>query len=284
MFCQQVVAPSGDVIKRWDAACEHILPPLLERECHEEECPTEAPLPSSRIEMDYSLYIQLRKEKNLMLNVGGGAVLLAKTSLYVQCTVKNFNKRNIKWLLNDAEVTGKSRVRVTKRGMLRVRKSRPDDLGNYTCVAGNSSASFQLSFHTQHEANAKFRRRTKIIENHYGFVSKVSGLGDSKEDNRPEQKSLTTLLELFNISSIPFVYVEGPWETCSQSCGGAGLQLRQVTCEVITDNYYLVVEERFCHRDGLNRNNRPLETRDCGYETCPHWEYGDWNEVGLIYQ
>lgn len=57
------------------------------------------------------------------------------------------------------------------------------------------------------------------------------------------------------------------------------MQVRQVTCEVILHSYSLVVDDGYCEQGG---QLKPLDTRDCGYEPCPHWNAGPWQEVKVM--
>ena len=39
-------------------------------------------------------------------------------------------------------------------------------------------------------------------------------------------------------STMPFMFIASDWTTCSKTCGGAGWQKRNITCEIITEDYY----------------------------------------------
>ena len=76
---------------------------------------------------------------------------------------------------------------------------------------------------------------------------------------------------------VRLTYVPGQWSACTRACGGAGLQSRQVECEVRgMPDYQLVVSERYCAQRALDR---PNDMQDCGYVMCPMWEAGPWSQV-----
>ena len=71
-------------------------------------------------------------------------------------------------------------------------------------------------------------------------------------------------------------WMAGEWGRCSRTCGGAGLQSRDITCEIIMEEYVLMANHKFCAE---LPSERPLETKDCGYLPCPEWQVGEWSQV-----
>lgn len=257
--------------------------PVTQQTCYNAPCPTQASLHSLRIEIDPSMYVQMRKRKNIVLNVGGKATLIAKTSVSIRCSVKHFDRQLIKWRKegqNDTFIPLKGRVRVTTKGVLRLRKTKISDKGKYTCIAGSHSSSVELSFHSAHDGDNLYKERMEYIGEHFGFIMTLRRL---QEDTGKEEMTLPYLLGSLDLSDIPLHFMEGEWGVCSKSCGGgAGLQQRDITCEVVMENYYLVVDDKYCLRDDTVM--KPLETRDCGFHKCPTWEVGEWSQVRMMHR
>lgn len=257
-------------------------PPQARQPCDMGECPNATVKQSPIIYGEESSFVQLKSPPlRVILIVGGTAVLIPGTTVQVFCPVRGFNKTQISWYHGEREIPRKGRVKVSPKGILRIRSSRETEAGVYTCSAGRDSANITLSFHSL--LTAHHLQQTKLP---YMERSLTRADNDSLSDDEEEQKypiSLKYMLRNSSLKKLPLQFYPHPWSACSKTCGGSGLQSRDIACEITMEKgYTLVVDESFCLRKGLTK---PIETRDCGYEssalTCPSWEAGPWQEVWL---
>lgn len=245
------------------------------------ECPNATVKQSPIIYGEGSSFVQLKSPPSrVILIVGGTAVLIPGTTIQVFCPVRDFNKTQISWYHGgQREISRKGRVKVSPKGILRIRSSRETDAGVYTCSAGRDSANITLSFHSL--LTAHHLQQTKLP---YMERSLTRSDNETLSDDEEEQRypiSLKYMLRNISLKKLPLQFYPHPWSACSKTCGGSGLQSRDIACEITMEKgYTLVVDESFCVRKGLTK---PIETRDCGYEssalTCPSWEAGPWQEV-----
>ena len=273
VLCQQLLS-RGMVISRNPKACTEPQP-ATQQACYLQACPTQAPVHSTHIEADPSQFIQMKKRKRIMLNVGGKATIIPKTSLSVRCAVRHFQRSKIEWMKNGKKIPRKGRVKVTDKGVLRLRKTKATDRGMYTCMADSHSASIQLAFHSTRDAGNAYNARIGPIGDNFGFIMTLRRI--RKKERKKDEITLPYLVSSVNMTNIPFHFRAGDWGACSKSCGGAGLQLRDITCEVVMETYYLVVDDKYCLRN--KGEMKPLETRDCGFHRCPTWQVGNWSKV-----
>lgn len=73
----------------------------------------------------------------------------------------------------------------------------------------------------------------------------------------------------------PRRWVMGEWESCSQSCGRTGMQVRSVRCiQPLHNNTTRTVHTKHCN------DARPEGRRACNRELCPgQWRAGPWSQV-----
>ena len=252
--------------------------------------PCSAPTPCTQqqsgpyIEEDTTGFSQIAPQKKVQLNVGGEAMVVKGTTVQVRCPVRGFDRRKVEWLYSGDVLPRKGRVKVSRGGMLRVRRSRAGDAGVYTCRAGGYSANITLDFYSTQQAYRMTQLRRQLIIANHQFIKRLRkgsvGGGKGRRGRSRDHYSLAYMLRVMNSTEIPFYYVPGEWSGCSRSCGGAGLQSREIACEVVVDYYVLAVDNHWCSDNGLLR---PIDTRDCGFEKCPMWNLGHWQPVRLLH-
>lgn len=295
--CEQKISFSTIIIVNDSFCIEHssslsTSTPTSKRSCDLGDCPNVilSEKQSPIIFSESSSFVQLKPIKPLpskvTLIVGGSAVLIPGTSVLITCPTRDFNRSQIVWKYMNRVIIPKrekGRIKVSPKGILRIRNSRETDAGVYVCTAGRDSANTTITFHSLIKAFELGRLKLlKTSTERLGERGRDDG--EKKEDDEEEvQKypfSLRYLLRNNSLKSLDFHFVPLPWSQCSKTCGGGGLQSRDIACEItLQKGYTLVVDDSFCTRKGLMK---PIETRDCGYEssalTCPSWDAGPWTE------
>ncbi|XP_074649616.1 protein madd-4-like [Tubulanus polymorphus] len=225
-----------------------------------------------KIFSDGSDYVQTKNKASLKLVVGGKMTVIPGTSLVIRCPVKYYRRKKVYWLKNGKRLALKGRVRQTRKGVLKILRSRPRDTGKYTCVAGKTTANTTLTFHSRYRGKKLFSYRKAYIKQRANMLDRLSST--AAQSARKGKFLLSDAWDSsYNYSLTPYDYVTSEWQQCSRSCNGTGVQLRKVTCEVIMEEYFRQVEERMCEQAGIKK---PPSTRPCGYGECPHWEAGPW--------
>ena len=263
-------------VERHVSACDTSTSPTTREICSLAMCPTVAPRrPSRYIVVDRSTYVQLTPQKKVQVLVGGRGIFLPGTVVSVRCAVKRFSRRNVRWRYNGKYIRRTGRIKA-RNGVLHIRRSRDKDAGLYTCVARNLTADIAIGFHSFEEAREKFGVRLDFIRRNSLFMRQLKKRRARNSIKKWKVFTLPYLLENIGLSNLPFDYMAGNWSACSKSCGGAGLMYRDIQCELVQPDYYLMVDDEYCQENGLTP---PIESRDCGYQECPHWEVGPWAEV-----
>ncbi|XP_059081063.1 protein madd-4-like isoform X2 [Tigriopus californicus] len=68
----------------------------------------------------------------------------------------------------------------------------------------------------------------------------------------------------------------GEWSRCSQTCGGGGIQVRELNCLVVmSDNSTEVIPASLCIDAGMPE---PPRNQSCGQQKCPQWISQQWNK------
>ncbi|KAK3586663.1 hypothetical protein CHS0354_001272 [Potamilus streckersoni] len=252
ILCEKVNA-TGQIFTISRDSCLPELEPEMEMACNKSVCPT--PL----IKTEDIQFFQLQKMNRIRLVVGMQALVFPGASVLVKCPTQGLDQEKIYWLRNGTKLKGLKRVKVSKSGTLRIRSIRPvKDGGVYTCVAGDHHANISIEFSTSYDViQAKvFREQT------YGGVDETFENG-SVLVRDPLDRKLK-----------PLQLLATDWTLCSVSCGG-GLQSRNVSCELVSQNYYEVFPVSDCTRD---RSTGPSRIRSCNTEPCVKWRAGNWSE------
>ena len=227
-----------------------------------------------QIRSDSSYYVQLQQRKQLRFVAGGTVVIIPGTVLRIRCHVINFDKTKIVWTKNGHTITRRGRTKRSRRGVLHIRGVKATDAGVYTCFADNVSATTYVRIHSAQEALEKLRFRESVNSRDPEFLRMFHQVIKQAGPNRKEEYTEPFILRHFdNVDTMPFKFITTKWGRCSRSCGGAGLQSRQITCELNLNQYYLVVNDDYCYNKGFDK---PLTTQDCGYQACPEWQVGEW--------
>lgn len=141
--------------------------PESERPCNVGECPTNRDGTSGQhrrrsvILSEPIVFTQLLPSRRTSLDVGVAATLIPGYVVNVHCPVaKSFSRQNIVWRRPNGEtLTSRGRIKASTHGTMRIRKSRPADAGQYTCIAGKDSASVEIAFHSEDEAASMAEQR-----------------------------------------------------------------------------------------------------------------------------
>ena len=224
-------------------------------------------------------FVQMRPRARVLIMAEGRAVVSPSTNVYVRCRVKKTSRTRLEWRRNGKVISRKGRVKTTKKGELLIAKSRYGDTGVYTCSSGNYSSEVTLAFHSLQEAYDKYRVRKRVIGVYRGFYKRLAKRDRDENSRNRKLQTFGRILKHYNVMALPLFFAESEWSACSRSCGGAGLQSRRITCELLMRKYYFVVDDGYCYRRGLHKS---LETKDCGFEDCSHWDTGTWSRVSPL--
>ncbi|KAK2146181.1 hypothetical protein LSH36_626g03013 [Paralvinella palmiformis] len=259
VICEQKLGPGVAEELMNERLCVGVKPATT-RYCDLPRCPGRSY--KEYIIADNSWLVQMAPLSKIYIDVGGRATVLPRTTVKVRCRVRKINRKLIIWKRDGVVVPEKGRIRRSRKGLLLIRKSRPTDTGLYTCEAGYASQNITILFHSLDSAAGKLAERRHMIARLGKFYSDAR-ISDAKA-------SLVAIEKQFrHWSAIPFHYVTTEWSECSKSCGGAGLQNRRISCDLVLPSYYFIVRDEFCMNRGLEK---PADSRDCGFEKCPHWE------------
>lgn len=247
---------SGQTVNVTYAECWNILQPDRFYECNETKCPT------PKIKTVAVVFFQLNKIKKVRLSVGMKASVLPGTTVIIKCTSKGVNKKHIQWYKGGSRIYMTSRVKLTQRYALKIKKSRPEvDAGIYTCKFGHVKANMTLLFSTVYD----LFHETVVRESYLSQMLAETSIGNMTTFQKdPLDRTIR-----------PLYLVEVPWSPCSATCSG-GLQKRNVTCEIITNDYYEVFPMRTCIKAGYSK---PEVIRSCNIMPCTYWKVGEWSEV-----
>lgn len=249
----------GMPLKTSFTECSNLQPPLSRQICHEKICP------EPRIKQTNVQFFQLNKLKRVTLKIGMEAAVLPGTTIIVKCPTRGIDKKSIVWLKEGGPLNINNKVRVSPKGTLRIKKSMPGrDTGVYSCKSGTRQASISITFNTVYDLFQATVLREKYL------MSAMSG--------GPKMNMSASIVDPLDKKKKPLYFVQTDWSACSTTCGG-GLQARNVSCEVITDDYYEVFPVRYCTKAGFIS---PLLIRSCNTHQCVQWNTTDWTKVRYI--
>lgn len=232
-------------------------------------------------------FVQLKPREKVSLSIDGKAVLISGSTIFMHCPQRHHHKDRVKWTKNELIIETRGRVKLTETGVLRIRGSRSSDAGIYYCSAGGVKTNISVVFQSVEEAAEMFASRRNSAPN--WTIDRGEGSGseeDSQEQKQDDSIAIYASADVINQQldnkSTLGVFVVGDWTPCSMLCGDkGGNQHRNVSCEILSDDYTLIVDEAYCSRDGLI--TRPTTVRGCEDTECPQWSAGPWSQVDLNY-
>lgn len=140
--CKQIMAQEHKV-ERPSTMCGNAKPPD-KKPCNTKPCAPEDQRPP--IEVSNTTFIQHDPKKNkLSLKIGGAATIFFGTQIKIKCPVKRFNRTKIRWSKDHNFLSKSRRIKISKKGALRVLDVTFRDSGIYTCHAGMSTADLRIS-------------------------------------------------------------------------------------------------------------------------------------------
>ncbi|CAH0552032.1 unnamed protein product [Brassicogethes aeneus] len=140
--CKQVMA-QNHTVDRPASMCPHPKPQDT-KPCNTKSCIVESDKP--QIDVSNSTFIQHDpKKKKISLKIGGAATVFLGTTVKIKCPVKRYNRTKIQWAKDKNYINKSKKYKTSKKGALRITNLTLRDSGMYTCVAGKSTASIQIS-------------------------------------------------------------------------------------------------------------------------------------------
>ncbi|XP_022333976.2 protein madd-4-like isoform X2 [Crassostrea virginica] len=240
--------------------CDANKRPVNIQTCNETVCPK----PKLR-SLDVQFF-QLDKLRRVKLTIGMSATVLPGTTILIKCPTRGIKLRDIKWYKNGTTVNYSGRIKLTRKRFLKIKNSIPEvDSGTYSCKAGSLQSSSSIGFSSLYDiVEAKmFRER---------YLSGLQPL------NLVARSVPTKAIDPVSRRYSQLFLVQSDWRVCSATCGG-GLQSRNVSCEIITRDYYEVFPVRYCTRAG---HSAPLLIQSCNTFPCVEWRLGNWSECSAL--
>ncbi|XP_058819345.1 protein madd-4 isoform X1 [Topomyia yanbarensis] len=140
--CKQIMAQEHKV-ERPASMCPSSKPPD-KKPCNSKACAPEDQRPP--IAGTNSTFIQHDPKKNkITLKIGGAATVFFGTQIKIKCPVKRFNRTKIKWSKDQTPLVKSKKIKISKKGALRILDVTFREAGVYTCHAGLSHADLRLA-------------------------------------------------------------------------------------------------------------------------------------------
>ncbi len=253
VFCQQVVTPGRVVNVTEEESCPSKKPPVTQV-CETAPCSTTTP-EYPDIEVDSSKYVQLKQKRKIAITVGGSATVIPGTNVIVKCPVKNYDKKYIHWRRTQNEIAKTGRIKVSKRGYLQIRKSKTTDSDTYECMVVMDDnhvmgkANISIDFHSDFDGEEQLQWRKQYMmdmhrngghnhNNHHQSATDSLTANTVHKMNKNDKLLIDSLMGDELNHSVPYMYISTQWSPCTKTCGGAGYQMRNISCELVTENYY----------------------------------------------
>ncbi|KAK3097587.1 hypothetical protein FSP39_011191, partial [Pinctada imbricata] len=263
VFCTRVLS-LGLTMNVTLKECDLSLKPEATKMCNNRKCP------KPKIKALDIKFFQLDKMKKVKLTIGMNADILPDTTIVLKCPTRGLNPYHIQWYKNGVLIqpTIGKRIKVNSKMHLKIKRSLPivDD-GIYSCKVGSLMASSTISYSNVYDIFSATLMRKRFI----------SGSGPAKLIQRDLGLGSLTQRDPVSRRRRPLRLVEGPWNPCSATCGG-GLQSRNVSCEIITQDYYEVFPVRYCTKAGYME---PTLIQSCNTHPCVEWKTSNWSECSL---
>ena len=222
--------------------------------------------------------MQLRGMKSLSLRTGGKATLVPKINLAIYCSVHDADA--ITWQRNGRELPHLKRYNITWDNSLHIKRAIPKDSGVYSCTSNSRSSNITLRFQSSSQARHQRHKRI-LLSSIYDSQDDLSFDDDCSTSRRDSSTRCRRHLDSdigtqSNASMAGYVYVTGPWSSCSDHCSPDGVQHRGVTCEIVGRDLTEIYPSERCLQE---LGERPSLTRPCGITECGEWDTSDWSEV-----
>jgi hypothetical protein len=214
-------------------------------------------------------FYQLSKLSRLKLIVGMEAKILPETNIILKCPHVGLDGQKITWFKNGSEFRRSKRARVSKSGALRIRHALPGrDDAVYNCMVGGLRANVSIAFGSTFDILQATVYREKFLtgkaSKEYSLLNKTVMFTDPIDRSRK-----------------PLTLISTDWSRCSVTCGG-GLQSRNLSCELITLDYYEILPKEECYKGSTQK---PPMIQSCNTNPCVIWRTGEWSQVliSLLY-
>ncbi|XP_063995693.1 protein madd-4 isoform X3 [Diachasmimorpha longicaudata] len=151
----------GGGVKRREVVCVQVMAQghertVPDRECHGNKLATEKPCNTRAcheiglsvqpvIFSQNSTFTQRTPEEKVDLKIGGIATVFQGIPMVkIRCPVKKFNKQQISWTKDRAEIRKSRKYKISKKGALKIVDIGVTDGGVYSCRAGGTRAELRL--------------------------------------------------------------------------------------------------------------------------------------------
>ena len=257
-LCQRMYM--GELVNVTLSDCDDTVKPLTSESCNKSKCP------DPKIKMRKVKFFQVGKLKRLKLLVGMEATILPDTSLILKCPHVGLDRQKVTWFKNGLKFKKTKGAKVVRSGALRIRRSFPGkDDGVYTCLIGGIEANLTIRFGNAYEILQATMNRDQYLP------------GKPKTENSLLNKTVL-YKDPVDRKKRPLTLISTDWSRCSVTCGG-GLQSRNLSCELITNDYYEIVPKQECYKKS---NVKPPLIRSCNTNPCVRWNTGEWTEVSCL--
>lgn len=237
------------------ADCDISDKPVTEKSCNMSKCP------DPKIKTKDVKFYQIAKRNRLKFVAGMEATIIPDTNVVLKCPNVGLDRQKITWFKNGLKFRRSKRAKVVRSGALRIRKAFPgEDDAVYSCLIGGIEANITIKFGSAFDILTATLAREQYFKGN--FENSLLNRTVLYKDPIDRKKRPLTL-----ISSV--------WSRCSVTCGG-GLQSRNMSCELITKDYYEVLPKEECFKGS---KTQPALIQSCNTDPCVRWNTGPWSEV-----
>lgn len=238
--------------------CDETLRPVTEESCSKPKCP------DPMIKERKIKFYQVGKLRRLKLVVGMEATVLPDTNIILKCPHVGLDRQKITWFKNGLKFrkTKTKGAKVVRSGALRIRKAFPGrDDAVYTCLIGGLESNVTITFGNAFDILQATMFRDQFLP------------GKAKSPRSLLNKTVL-FKDPIDRKKKPLTLISTDWSRCSVTCGG-GLQSRNMSCELITADYYEIVPKEECFK----KTKKPALIQSCNTNPCVRWNTGEWSEV-----